>query len=142
MIEWLLNGAFHILLTVIPTWVWVVVAGLAIGWAWKTFGWQGVAGAAIAILSLGSYRQGWRDRGDGKQPIVPVGTVTRPKRSLTTDEIKALQSALNARGFDAGPVDGKPGRKTREAIQQFQASRGETATGTPTTAQMKALGVL
>lgn len=67
---------------------------------------------------------------------------TQPtKRALTADEVRLLQHALNLRGFDAGPVDGKPGRQTREAIQQFQVSRDEIVTGIPTQAQLKALRV-
>ena len=77
MFEWLFNGALHILLSVVPTWVWVIVAGLGVGWAWKTFGKEGVVGAVVAILTLGAYRQGWRDRGAGKAPIVPVGDEPR-----------------------------------------------------------------
>lgn len=65
MIEWLWNSLVGFALGAIPTWVWIVAAGVAIGWAWKTFGWQGVAGGALAVLTLGAYRQGWRDR-DGR----------------------------------------------------------------------------
>ena len=36
------------------------------------------------------------------------------------------------RGFDAGVVDGIPGRKTRTALQGFQKSRGVVADGYPT----------
>lgn len=67
---------------------------------------------------------------------------TQPtKRALTADEVRALQHALNARGFKAGSEDGKPGRNTRAAISRYQESRGEVATGTPTSGQLKALGV-
>jgi hypothetical protein len=45
----------------VPWWVWFIVAGLLLGWAWKTFGWQGLVGAALAVLTVGAYRQGWRD---------------------------------------------------------------------------------
>jgi len=61
MIDWLVN----MVLGWVPTWVWVVVAGVALGWAWRVFGWQGVAGGLLAVLTLGAYRQGWRDR-DGR----------------------------------------------------------------------------
>ena len=80
MFEWLWNALIGFALGAIPLWVWVIVAGLAIGWAWRTFGWQGIVGAGIAILTLGAYRQGWRDRGEGKQPIVPpAGHAQAPK---------------------------------------------------------------
>lgn len=54
----MINGTFAI----IPIWVWIIVAGLLLGWAWKTFGWQGLLGAAAAIVTLGAYRKGWKDR--------------------------------------------------------------------------------
>lgn len=66
--DWLVS----FLLSWVPTWVWVVAAGVAIGWAWKVFGWQGVAGGLLALLTLGAYRQGWRDRGGDKPPALPI----------------------------------------------------------------------
>lgn len=38
--------------------------------------------------------------------------------------VMAAQGALNALGFDAGPVDGQPGRRTRAAVEDFQRSAG------------------
>lgn len=35
-----------------------------------------------------------------------------------------IQSALKKAGFDPGPVDGKMGSKTRQAIKDFQKSKG------------------
>lgn len=78
MLDWIWNGIVGFVLGSIPVWVWVIVAGLAIGWAWKTFGTQGVIGALVAVLTLGAYRQGWRDRGEGKPPIVPVEPLRPP----------------------------------------------------------------
>lgn len=76
--DWLWNTVVGFLVGTVPLWVWVIVAGLVIGWAWKTFGTQGIIGALIAVLSLGAYRQGWRDRGEGKTPIIPVKPIHRP----------------------------------------------------------------
>lgn len=45
----------------VPWWVWFILAGLLLGWAWRTFGWQGLVGAGLAVLTIGAYRQGWRD---------------------------------------------------------------------------------
>ena len=56
----------------VPTWAWVIIAGLLLGWAWKVFGWQGRAGAVAAIVRLGAYRQGWRDSDAGKPPALPI----------------------------------------------------------------------
>ncbi len=52
---------------------------------------------------------------------------------LTVGDIKALQAGLNAKGFDAGTVDGIAGRRTKTALQGFQKSQGLMADGYPTT---------
>lgn len=56
------------LIEVVPWWLWVILAALALalGWRfavafWKLFGWQGVLAVAVAVLTLGAYRQGWLD---------------------------------------------------------------------------------
>jgi peptidoglycan hydrolase-like protein with peptidoglycan-binding domain len=43
--------------------------------------------------------------------------------------VKELQEALTELGYAPGPIDGKPGPKTREALKQFQKSAGLPATG-------------
>lgn len=62
----------------------------------------------------------------------PVASWPTHLTPLTVGEIKILQAALNAQGFDAGGVDGIPGRKTKGALQAFQKSRGLVADGYPT----------
>lgn len=44
-------------------------------------------------------------------------------------DLRAAQAALTFLGFDPGPVDGLPGRKTAAAIADFQRARGLAATG-------------
>ena len=44
-----------------------------------------------------------------------------PVDRLTRDQVKELQAALNELGFNAGPVDGSPGSKTRNAWMAFIA---------------------
>ncbi|HET9067058.1 MAG TPA: peptidoglycan-binding domain-containing protein, partial [Amaricoccus sp.] len=39
-------------------------------------------------------------------------------------EVEQVQSLLNRLGYDAGPVDGDPGPRTRDAIAQFRADYG------------------
>ena len=48
---------------------------------------------------------------------------------LTRADRRLLQSSLAAQGFDPGPADGVFGRRTRNAIGQWQAARGEEPTG-------------
>lgn len=52
------------ILGTVPWWVWALAAGALIGLAWRVFGWQGMVGAVVAVLTLGAYRQGWRARDD------------------------------------------------------------------------------
>ena len=101
MMEWLWSEAWGWLAETtfgfIPTWVWVAAAGLLLGWAWKTFGWQGLVGAALAVLTLGVYRQGWRDamaraeaRKQGKElEYIPYKPKKRKKRTVI-DWLKGL----------------------------------------------------
>jgi len=50
-----------------------------------------------------------------------------------------LQADLNRLGFDAGPVDGRPGARTRNAVTAYQTSRGFAPTGNLTPLQRAAL---
>lgn len=47
----------------------------------------------------------------------------------STQEGKNIQASLNYFGFDAGAVDGQLGRKTRDAVSQYQAYLGYPVTG-------------
>lgn len=51
----------------------------------------------------------------------------------------AIQSALNAKGFNAGIVDGILGNRSRQAIRDYQRSWGHKATGKLTTPQRNIL---
>lgn len=46
-----------------------------------------------------------------------------------TEEAREVQSILATLGCDPGPVDGKPGRQTRDAIRRFQAEHQMTEDG-------------
>ena len=51
---------------------------------------------------------------------------------LTRSELLALQTALNARGFDSGAPDGTMGPATQRGVRQYQRSLGLAADGYPT----------
>ena len=46
-------------------------------------------------------------------------------------DVSEIQNALQSKGYDPGPADGEVGRKTRDAIRQFQADQGAEVTGEP-----------
>ncbi|AXI47349.1 hypothetical protein C1J03_15840 [Sulfitobacter sp. SK012] len=54
---------------------------------------------------------------------------TRRSSIPITQEGKQIQYSLNYFGFDAGRVDGQLGRKTRDAVSQYQAYLGYPITG-------------
>lgn len=58
------------------------------------------------------------------------------------DQVKALQTALNQRGFDAGPADGALGPKTRTAIRGYQQSAGLPVTGEMSRGLLEQMGLL
>lgn len=43
--------------------------------------------------------------------------------------VKPIQQALKNAGYDPGPIDGKMGRRTREALRNFQRDRNFMVTG-------------
>lgn len=59
----------------------------------------------------------------------------------TSRTIARTQAVLSSLGFDAGPPDGKMGRKTRDAIAAFQTSKGMPVTGEIDKTLIDALGM-
>lgn len=45
------------------------------------------------------------------------------------EQIRRIQEALNARGYEAGPADGAMGPKTRSAVRTYQSDAGMPVTG-------------
>jgi membrane-bound lytic murein transglycosylase B len=69
------------------------------------------------------------DRLAGRSGLANPPPADAPR--LARDEVIALQERLNELGFEAGPVDGILGPKTREAISRFQKANGMIADGFP-----------
>ena len=72
-----------------------------------------------------------------RQTIMDVFT-SRVSR-ISIDQIRNIQEALDARGYDPGPVDGQMGRRTRQAIRQFQTDEKLRVDGKPTHALLHIL---
>lgn len=60
--------------------------------------------------------------------------------SLTKDDYRAIQTLLNAGGFDTGTLDGQWGAGSKDAMKAFQTSVGIPATGAPDRATLQKLG--
>lgn len=54
-------------------------------------------------------------------------------------DLTEIQRLLSKKGFDPGPQDGKIGRKTREAISNYQRKAGLKASGNPSMDLVKSL---
>lgn len=60
---------------------------------------------------------------------------------LSRDDNRAVQRSLNKLGYNAGPEDGVMGRRTREALANYQLSLGLPATGVVTQNKAQRLGL-
>lgn len=56
----------------------------------------------------------------------------RDLQPLSRSQTRALQTALNERGFDSGTPDGLMGPATRDAVRRYQRSAGRVPDGYPT----------
>lgn len=65
--------------------------------------------------------------------------LTKPASAATAGSVAYVQRLLNEAGFDAGPVDGKMGSKTKHAIRQYQSHHGLKITGEPDPDLMRSL---
>lgn len=65
--------------------------------------------------------------------------VHRAPKEVANDDIRAIQTALDSFGFDAGPVTGKMNAQTRDAIARFQKKIGDEPTGKLTDKQQTVL---
>jgi peptidoglycan hydrolase-like protein with peptidoglycan-binding domain len=59
-----------------------------------------------------------------------LGLCLTPSASAaSSEEIRKVQKSLSDKGYDAGPVDGVLGPRTRAGIRQYQAAEKLTVTG-------------
>ena len=61
---------------------------------------------------------------------------------LDRDKARRVQSALRAKGFDPGSIDGRVGAETKAAVKKFQDRYGIKATGTIDNQTLFALGIV
>lgn len=61
--------------------------------------------------------------------------------ALPSGQVRDVQQGLADRGYDAGPVDGQMGPRTRQALRDFQRDRNLQASGQPDQRTLAALGI-
>ena len=59
----------------------------------------------------------------------PRGTTAPPAVDVGAGDVRQAQRLLNALGYDAGPVDGVAGERTRDAVRSYQSLNGLPVTG-------------
>jgi len=59
----------------------------------------------------------------------PNNEQTISPNSLSRNEVRQVQQALEKNGFRAGPIDGRWGQKTSDALKHFQQSKNIQANG-------------
>jgi peptidoglycan hydrolase-like protein with peptidoglycan-binding domain len=60
--------------------------------------------------------------------------------NLDRDSVRIVQRALENKGFDPGPIDGRVGPRTRQAVRGFQYRYGMKASGEINNQVLFALG--
>lgn len=97
----------------------------------------GLTGAVTSEKDVNLGTPAWRDKNRSTAASGGVPPSQQPPRgaasaTASTDNLVArTQSALSARGYDAGPADGVFGVKTRDAIERYQSQNGLTVDGRP-----------
>ncbi len=76
-----------------------------------------------------------------KMTAASVATGDNLAAGASSDEVRSLQRALAAHGFDPGPIDGAFGPATRSALLAFQQSAGLAADGVAGPRTKTALGL-
>ena len=107
-----------------------------------------VAGAVVGgpvgavVGGVGGAYVGHETTGYPRSRAINERTVTTvPSSAYDSSTVRAVQQALNARGYNAGPVDGQFGAATQDAVRRFQQFAGLPATGELTPSTLSALGV-
>jgi len=84
---------------------------------------DGVSGGQVVYRGFSEANQGWVLQ--TAENVPPPAAPTPSEQELAFE----VQDRLNLLGYDAGPVDGRPGKKTRAAISAFQLNSGMTPDG-------------
>jgi hypothetical protein len=96
----------------------------------------GIVGA-IALIENANRNKKSQEQQQKQQRQQVAQRPSRPAAEIEAD--KAMQEALNYFGFDAGPVDGSPGARTRAAVSSFQSAMNFPVNGQITAEERRIL---
>lgn len=105
------------------------------------------AGESGVPLSKGSPQSGTVDMGksgsttDRGSSGMSSSSGTATSHRASSSNVKEVQQALKDKGYDPGPIDGRMGAKTKEALKSFQSASNLSATGTLNSQTAEKLGV-
>jgi len=87
-------------------------------------------------------RERYARRSRSYQPRESVAaSYSRPASGIPTERVTEIQNALIKGGYLTGPASGQYDEATISAFRKFQAANGLPATGQPSAASLKKLGV-
>jgi len=70
-----------------------------------------------------------------------AASYSRPASGIPTERVTEIQNALMKGGYLSGPASGQYDDATSSAMRRFQSANGMQATGLPSAASLKRLGV-
>jgi hypothetical protein len=82
-----------------------------------------------------------RPGSDVRTPGTPGAGGNSSTPTANMDQVRQIQEALKAKGHDPGPVDGRMGAETQEALRAFQKSQYLPVTGQLDSDTIDKLGV-
>lgn len=100
---------------------------------------KGLAILGVGGIILNEMNKNNRNNNARNAPAAPAAQRAPAQPSAARQAAMDLQSALNNFGFDAGPVDGRPGNKTRAAVASYQGTLGHPQTGEITAVERQLL---
>jgi peptidoglycan hydrolase-like protein with peptidoglycan-binding domain len=89
----------------------------------------GLVGGAVSGIIVNESAKARERKRTTVTRSAPTRTYRAPSNSVTRQQVREEQTALNYFGFPAGTPDGVRGRNTRNATSQFQSHMGYPATG-------------
>jgi peptidoglycan hydrolase-like protein with peptidoglycan-binding domain len=98
-----------------------------------------IAAVCLSVIAAAS-AAGQEQKSAAAQSIEKLDMSAVP--DLDRDTVRRVQTALRAKGFDPGPIDGVAAGETKDAVKKFQDRFGIKATGSIDNQTLFALGIV